>query len=191
MQNVNYEKSAVPRTMYLKSNVNSKTERLDLFESDLYVQKTEMILETLIKEYTKLQGHKYPAQPQHFALDIKNRIPREPELHLTLKVFGLQRLFSIDSRYIQKTVKKLTEDYARIDLYGGRKDVVKALDLSGSHSIIPTEDGMPLYVENRTPIVLSLHASLVKVKRHEVKLKIKPVINYKKTTRVGFYCPFC
>ena len=56
--------------------------------------------------------------------------------------------------------------------------------------VVPTEGGMPLNVENRTPVVLSLNASLVKVKRHEVKLKIKPVINYKKTTRVGFYCPF-
>jgi len=49
---------------------------------------------------------------------------------------------------------------------------------------------LPLMVQHRTPIVIAAHASLMMVKKGEVEIKIKPVVNYKQTTLVGVFCPF-
>ena len=191
LQYVNSEESAIPRTMYVKSDVQTKSQKKELFESAVYIQGSEVLVEKLYNMYSLIQNQKVPKHTQESVLNIKNRMTKQPEAHVTLKMLGLQRFYSIDSQFVQGIILQLTNEFTEdSQSMGIKKDFLKVIDLDGYSNIIPTESGIPLYVQHRTPMVISTHASMVMVKNGEAEIKIKPVFNYKQTTRVGIYCPF-
>ena len=191
LQYVTSEESAVPRTMYVKSDIQSKSQSKDMFESAVYVQGSEVLMEKMYNLYKIVQNQELPKYKQESILNIKNRMAKHPEAHVTLKMLGLQRFYSIDSEFIQGIVLQLTNEFIKDNQSNGiKKEFLKVLDLDGFNYIIPTESGLPLYVQQRTPMVISIHASLVMIKNGEAEIKIKPVFNYKQTTHVGFFCPF-
>merc|ERR1719318_499454 len=191
LQYVNSEESAVPRTMYVKSDIQSKGHSKDMFESAVYVQGSEVLMEKMYNLYKIVQNQELPQQKQESILNIKNRMPKQPEAHVTLKMLGLQRFYSIDSEFIQGIVLQLTNEFMNDNQHNGfKKEFLKVLDLDGFNYIIPTGSGLPLYVQQRTPLVISTQASLVMIKNGEAEIKMKPVINHKQTTSVGVFCPF-
>jgi len=191
LQYVNSEESAIPRTMYVKSDVHTKSHAMEMLDSAVYIQGTEELIEKMYNTYTKIQGQQPLMQEQESVLDIKNRMVKQPEAHVTLKMMGLQRFYTIDSQMIQGIIRELTEEFYNDGQSRGiTKNFLKVIDIHGYNNIVPTELGIPLYVRHRTPVVVSIHASLVMVKNGEVEIKIKPVVNYKQVTTVGFYCPF-
>merc|ERR1719312_2127547 len=191
LQYVNSEESAIPRTMYVKSDVHTKSHAMEMLDSAVYIQGTEELIEKMYNTYRKIQGQDPLMQEQESVLDIKNRMIKQPEAHVTLKLLGLQRFYSIDSQMIQGIIGQLTKEFYNDGQSRGiTKNFLKVLDVHGYTNVIPTELGLPLYVMHRTPVVISTHASLVMVKNGEVEIKIKPVFNYKQLTNVGLNCPF-
>eukprot|EP00092_Neocalanus_flemingeri_P009183 GFUD01009884.1.p1 GENE.GFUD01009884.1~~GFUD01009884.1.p1 ORF type:complete len:1721 (+),score=446.76 GFUD01009884.1:69-5231(+) len=188
LQYVNSEESAVPRRFYVKSDIESKSQIMEKIESSIYIQGSEVLIEKLYNLYKMIHQHKIKHESN---IDIKNRMAKQPEAHVTLNMMGLQRLYSIDSQFIQDIIMQLTEEYTKdYKIDGIQKDFLKVLDLAGYQNIIPTVAGIPLYVQQRTPMVIATHASLMMVKSGAVEIKVKPVFNYKQSTLVGIFCPF-
>merc|ERR1711887_378351 len=191
LQYVNSEESAVPRTMYAHSDVESRSHAMEMLDSAVYIQGSEELIEKLYTLYHKMQGVDAPIKQQESVLNIRNRMVKQPEAHVTLKMLGLQRFYSIDSQMIQGIIRQLTKEFYNDGQSRGiTKNFLKVLDIHGYTNVIPTELGLPLYVMHRTPVVISTHASLVMVKNGEVEIKVKPVFNYKQVTNVGLHCPF-
>jgi len=191
LQYVNSEESAVPRTMYAHSDVESRSHAMEMLDSAVYIQGSEELIEKMYTLYHKMQGIETPIQQHESVLSIGNRKVKQPEAHVTLKMLGLQRFYSIDSQMIQGIIRQLTKEFYNDGQFRGiTKNFLKVLDIHGYNNVIPTELGLPLYVMHRTPVVISTHASLVMVKNGEVEIKVKPVFNYKQQTTVGLHCPF-
>merc|ERR1711887_6829 len=191
LQYVNSEESAVPRTMYAHSDVESRSHAMEMLDSAVYIQGSEELIEKLYTLYHKMQGVDAPIKQQESVLNIRNRKVKQPEAHVTLKMLGLQRFYSIDSQMIQGIIRQLTKEFYNDGQSRGiTKNFLKVLDIHGYNNVIPTKLGLPLYVMHRTPVVISTHASLVMVKNGEVEIKVKPVFNYKQLTTVGIHCPF-
>ena len=117
LQYVNSEESAFPRTIFVKSEVQSKSQSRDMFESAVYIQGSEVLIEKMYNLYKMVKNQEMPKHKQGSILNIKNRVDRQPEAHVTLKMLGLQRFYSIDSEFIQGIVLQFTNEFFK-DLHG-------------------------------------------------------------------------
>merc|ERR550519_2241676 len=121
---------------------------------------------------------------------------RKPEAHVTVKVMGLQRIFSFDHKMVETLIEEITRDSMEaLKRHNSlAKDFMKVIDLNGNHAIIATEAGLPVYIAHQTPLVIAgraaLKAKLADMKNGEAELTIKPVVNYKQITQAGAFCPF-
>merc|ERR1711970_1002230 len=112
-------------------------------------------------------------------LRVENRVALPPAAHITVKMMGLQRLFSMDA---------LNKDHSLT------KDFVKIIDVMGHKAIIPTETGLPLHLRHATPLVISgkaaLDIDLRDMTKGRIGFTMKPVVNYKQSVDAHLICPF-
>ena len=189
LQYVNSEESAFPRTMFLQSLISSKAQSMKPFESSVYLQGADTFLDALYNEYkfwSQLQLSQ--AERSEEKLTYEPRQSRKPEAHVTLKMFDLQRFFSVDYDYLRQVGMEMAEEMSQQGAV--KKDYMKVLDLSYHQAILPTVSGLPLYLHHRVPLVMSAHISLTTGRDGTLEMKTKPRLNYQQRTRVGTLCPF-
>lgn len=123
-------------------------------------------------------------------LSYKPRKSPVPEAHVTLKMYDMQRLFTIDNRFLQELMHQISSEMSQENESNGiKRDYLKILDFSNYMSIIPTTVGMPLYIKHVTPLVISSHTSIIMGRNQVLEVKTKPVVNYMQQTSVGTFCP--
>ena len=84
--------------------MESKSHNMEMLDSAIYIQGTEEFIEKMYNTYRKIENQDLFMQEQKSVFDIKNRIAKQPEAHVTFKMLGLQRFYTIDSQRIQEIV---------------------------------------------------------------------------------------
>merc|ERR1719292_91879 len=202
LQYVTSEESAFPKNVFLKDSVASKSHHTQNFEAAINFQGAEFIVNKMYEAYSALKPQQEQQRMDEQKNYIKNivhvesRWARKPEAHVTVKVMGIQRIFSFDNKMVEKLMEEITRDSMEA-LKRHRslsKDFMKVIDLNGNNAIIATESGLPVYISHQTPLVISgkasLKAKLNDMKNGEAALTIQPVVNYKQISQVGVFCPF-
>ena len=75
---------------------------------------------------------------------------------------GMQRLFTIDHKMVEKIIGEITRDSIealRKDNSLSR-DFMKIVNLNGHDTIIPTECGLPVFFHHMNPLIISGQASV-------------------------------
>ena len=190
LQYVNSEESAIPRNMYLKSEIDSEVQTTNQLESSMYVQGAEQVLENVLNLYKQMFEERQETRQVEEKLSYKPRKSPVPEAHVTLKMYDMQRLFTIDNRFLQELMHQISSEMSQENESNGiKRDYLKILDFSNYMSIIPTTVGMPLYIKHVTPLVISSHTSIIMGRNQVLEVKTKPVVNYMQQTSVGTFCP--
>ena len=191
LQYVNSEESAIPRNMYLKSVINSEVQEIKQLETSVYMQGVDQIIEKLQDLYKIFVTPSTSQQKQNEKLQFKSRSSKNPEAHVTLKMFDMERLFTIDQEFLKQVADELSHElYHETETNGIRRDYMKVLDLTNHMSILPSAVGLPLYIKHVTPLVITSHTSIMIGRNKVVEIKAKPVFNYMQQTSVGTFCPF-
>merc|ERR1719228_2537045 len=202
LQYVTSEESAFPKNIFLKDSVASKSHHTQNFEAAINFQGAEYIINKMYEAYSALKPQQKQQRMDEQKNYIKNivhvesRWARKPEAHVTVKVMGIQRIFSFDNKMVEELMEEITKDSMEA-LKRHRslsKDFMKVIDLNGNNAIIATESGLPVYISHQTPLVISgkasLKAKLNDMKNGEAALTIQPAVNYKQISQVGVFCPF-
>ena len=192
MQYINPEESAIPRQMYIKSEMNSQVQHTNKLEASLYVQGADQVIEKLQDLYKAMfQQESLQQQKQPESLQYKSRSSKNPEAHVVLKMFDMQRYFTVDAELLKEVLADLTKEmHQESDSNGIKRDYLKVLDLTNHLSVIPTSCGLPLYIKHVTPLIMSSHTSIVTGRDQAIEIKSKPVFNYMQQTSIGTFCPF-
>merc|ERR1719394_1922615 len=184
---VNSPDSAFPKTMYLKSEISSKAQTMKPFETSVYLQGAEAVLDYITENY-KFLVRDSMVRTLEEKLSYEPRQSATPEAHVTLKMFDMERLFSVDTESFKEMWSQFGREISKGNIaFNG--DFMKVLDLSHHFTYVPTVSGVPLYLHHRVPVVMTSHTSVV-VHAYTVEIKTKPVINYMQHTQVGALCPF-
>merc|ERR1719228_263109 len=196
------QESAFPKNIFMKNFLVTKSHHTQNFEAAINFQGAELIVNKMYEVYSAMRPQQEQQRMDEQRNYIKNivhvesRWARKPEAHVTVKVMGIQRIFSFDNKMVEELMEEITRDSMEA-LKRHRslsKDFMKIIDLNGNNAIIATESGLPVYISHQTPLVISgkasLKAKLNDMKNGEAALTIQPVVNYKQISQVGFFCPF-
>merc|ERR1712227_1141386 len=86
LQYVNSEESAIPRNMYIRSEVDTRASRTKQFETSMYIQGADKVIEKVQDLYKMLYQQQQDApQKQAEQLQYEARRSKTPEAHVTLK----------------------------------------------------------------------------------------------------------
>merc|ERR1719228_1568658 len=196
------QESAFPKNIFMKNFLVTKSHHTQNFEAAINFQGAELIVNKMYEVYSAMrpQQEQQRMDAQHNYIKnivhVESRWARKPEAHVTVKVMGLQRIFSFDNKMVEQLMEEITRDSMEALKRHNRlsKDFMKIIDLNGNNAIIATESGLPVYISHQTPLVISgkasLKAKLNDMKNGEAALTIQPVVNYKQISQVGFFCPF-
>ena len=191
LQYVNSEESAIPKNMYLKSEIKSKVQSIKQLETSVYVQGVDQIIEKIQDLYKFMIQKQQPMEKEEEKLDYLVRKTKTPEAHITLKMFDMQRLFTIDYEFMQELVAELSHEMSeQSESNGIKRDYLKVIDLTNDLVIVPSISGLPIYIKHITPLVIKSHTSVMVGRHQAIEVKSTPVINYMKKTEVGTICPF-
>merc|ERR1719283_832511 len=188
LQKVTTEESTFPKQIFLEDSVVTKSHKAKIFEAAVNVVGAEYIVNKLYEVYATMlpqeEQRKMESQENYIKniVHVESRRPKKPEAHLTVKVLGLQRIFSLDNRVMEEIIEEVTRDTLEVLRRHNSlsKDFIKVIDLNGNHATIPTECGLPVYIAHQTPLVISgrasLKAKLNNMKNGEASLAIEVVV---------------
>jgi len=201
------EDSAYPRSIYTGAELKGLVGNSQFLETVFYMQGAEDVIDQIYELYSEIRGNgeapelelaknKREVEEKMSKLNIKGAEHEKPEAHFALKFFGLQKLWSVDEKFVNEVIRKVTSDMARYtsELERGMKmEYFKILDLSGAEYAFPTESGMPAYISIHNPTVAYSSAEL-KSKWEtstspSIDAKIKAVTNYKRRFVAGVIYP--
>merc|ERR1712013_487928 len=202
LQYINTPETIIPKNWFWKQTVKTETHRMEYVESSVYVQGAEYFLNKAYEAYNSMMTgedkSQYDANKNYIRniLRVENRVAMPPAAHMSVKVLGLQRFFSIDATMIEQIIETVTRDAmeALNKDHSLTKEFVKIIDLVGHRAVIPTETGLPLHLHHATPLVVSgkasLNVDLKSMTEGRVGLTMKPVVNYKQSVTAHVICPF-
>ena len=205
LQWVSTEQSFLPKSFYGKTTVRGIDFNAETVESYLYLQGAESIIEKLYDLYSRMESHnETQKERQEKEINIRemrersekmNIVPRtrdeKPEAHLTLKMMGLQKIYSLDTEVINK-IKEDIESIWRngMDSRGISKEYIKVHDWSGLDSVFPTESGFPAYITRRSPVITYVKANLRPISgESKVEFDLKTIVTYKQEVQGGVITP--
>merc|ERR1719394_134979 len=198
LQYINTPETIIPKNWFWKQTVKTETHRMEYVESSVYVQGAEYFLNKAYEAYNSMMTgedkSQYDANKNYIRniLRVENRVAIPPAAHMSVKVLGLQRFFSIDATMIEQIIETVTRDAmeALNKDHSLTKEFVKIIDLVGHRAVIPTETGLPLHLHHATPLVVSgkasLNVDLKSMTEGRVGLTMKPVVNYKQSVTAQF-----
>merc|ERR1719394_1497448 len=201
VQYVFSEEDELPRTLFMKTSVKSKTHVFNKMEVAAHMEGGQFLINKLYETYARFLSEEEKARIDTQSDIIKNiinvesRRMRKPEAHVTIKSLGLQRIFSIDSRMVEELLEKIAVESVEALSVEKTHSVqfMKIIDMNGHNAVIPTESGLPVYVSHRTPLVVSGEAvadiQVKDIKDMKAGVTIKPVVNYKQIAQAGIFCP--
>ena len=202
LQYINSPESVIPKNMFLKQTIKTETHRMETIETSVYTQGAEYFINKMYEAYNSMMTGTDKAQYvankniMKNILRVENRVALPPAAHITVKMMGLQRLFSIDATMIEEIIETVTRDTmeALNKDHSLTKDFVKIIDVMGHKAIIPTETGLPLHLHHATPLVISgkaaLDIDLRDMTKGRIGFTMKPVVNYKQSVDAHLICPF-
>merc|ERR1719394_1926415 len=112
VQYVFSEEDELPRTLFMKTSVKSKTHVFNKMEVAAHMEGGQFLINKLYETYARFLSEEEKARIDTQSDIIKNiinvesRRMRKPEAHVTIKSLGLQRIFSIDSRMVEVLLEK-------------------------------------------------------------------------------------
>ncbi|CAB4065733.1 unnamed protein product [Lepeophtheirus salmonis] len=195
---------------YLKIVANNKLEIVNTPESILYSQGMDYVFEKMMT-HLGLKESPSPIVTSELQkitqkLQITPRTLQEPELNLKIKFMGLERIFSLDSKFYMETIQKVTEKLRsspQILSHGLPFKYTKTRNFVDVQSVAPTASGFPVRIQSVAPMVYSVKgytsgnfSSNVPSVQHEVsfnhsaRVKITPILHAKVETTMGVISPF-
>eukprot|EP00088_Acartia_fossae_P064950 TRINITY_DN79_c0_g1_i2.p1 TRINITY_DN79_c0_g1~~TRINITY_DN79_c0_g1_i2.p1 ORF type:complete len:1872 (+),score=653.85 TRINITY_DN79_c0_g1_i2:417-5618(+) len=201
------EESFYPRSIFTSTQVMGLASNADTLETSFYMQGAEYVLDKLYEMYSDFKNQGKGPQPEVVKnksvikekmskLNIKEEEQETPEAHLTLKMLGLQKLYSFDEEYVREIVNRITAELPKYqaELEKGMDfEHMKLMDLVGSEYAFPTESGMPVYLSSRTPVVFYSKSEVKSAwesnSMPKMEMKIKGVLNYKRQLTGGVISP--
>ena len=197
------EDSFLPKSLYFSSQIKGLGSNVDSLEAYFYMQGTQQVVDKLYELYSELKAPKYnptieetkeEIRAEMEKLGVQSKQSEKPEAHLTLRMAGLQKLYSMDEEFVQTIVKKISTSMIQSDLEKGLEtEFLKVFDIMGEDLALPTESGLPVYITLRYPAVLYGKANL-KVDRSSpteprVEVEAKGALNYKRQVQVRVVSP--
>ena len=205
LQWVSTEQSAFPKSIYGKTTVRGIDFDAETFESYLYLQGAESVIEKLYdlyatieerditqKERQEREKNMEEIREQSEKMNIETRTRDEkPEAHLTLKMLGLQKIYSLDTEMMNKIKEDIESAWRNgMSPRGISKEYFKVHDWTGLDTIFPTESGFPSYITRRTPIITYVKANLKPISgESKVEFDIKSIVTYKQEVQGGVITP--
>jgi len=201
VQYVFSEEDELPRTLFMKTSVKSKTHVFNKMEVAAHMEGGQFLMNKLYEAYARFlpqdEVARMDTQRDYIKniINVESRRMRKPEAHVTIKSLGLQRIFSLDSRMVEELLEKVAiESIEALNMQKTHSyEFLKIIDMNGHNVIIPTESGLPVYVSHSTPLVVSGEAvadiRLTDIKDMKAAVTIKPVVNYKQIAQAGIFCP--
>lgn len=211
LQWVTTEDSVIPKSLYTKTEVHYVDNIAEPLETTLYIQGAKYVIDQLYDLYSEtmeqkeekqheqdLEKNKEEIREKSSRLNIEPRIiEKQPEAHLTMKLMGLQKIYSLDSELMTSIREELESLWReRGDLHEKiTKEYLKVHDWFGMDYIFPTESGFPVYITRRLPVVIYTSAEIKPKQSHtlsgETKFEInfKTIVNYKKEVQGGVITP--
>ena len=197
------EDSFLPKSLYLTSQVKGLGSNVDGLEAYFYMQGTQQVVDKLFELYSELKTPKYnptveetkeEIRAEMEKLGIQNKQSEKPEAHLTFRMAGLQKLFSLDEEFVQQVVRKISSSMVQSDLQKGYEtEFMKIFDVMGEDLALPTETGLPVFVTLRYPAVIYGKATmkLSKSSSTEPKAEIeaKGALNFKRQVHARVVSP--
>merc|ERR1711887_503884 len=101
LQYINTPETLIPKNWFWKQTVKTETHRIEYVESSVYVQGAEYFLNKAYEAYNSMMTgedkSQYDANKNYIRniLRVENRVAMPPAAHMSVKVLGLQRFFSI------------------------------------------------------------------------------------------------
>merc|ERR1711962_211771 len=132
VQYVFSEEDELPRTLFMKTSVKSKTHVFNKMEVAAHMEGGQFLINKLYETYARFLSEEEKARIDSQSNIIKNiinvesRRMRKPEAHVTIKSLGLQRIFSIDSRMVEELLEKIAVESVEALSMEKTVDVVSA-----------------------------------------------------------------
>jgi len=208
------EDSAIPKLMYNKIKIDTMASTAESMETAFYLQGAEVVFEKLydlysdiskkseeVRDRDNLEQNEREVKEKMDKLNVEPRKSLTPEAHLTLKLMGLQKLYSLDAERVNEIVRQisslLTGSQGKLRK-GLEKEYIKVIDLAGADYAFPMESGIPAFISVRNPIVNHLKVD-IKMKEGGssssvsseplVEISTSGVLNYKTQIHAGIMTP--
>merc|ERR1711962_1360830 len=199
------EESIYPRSIYTGVQMKGLGGNAEFVESVFYMQGAEDILDKLYEMYSEfrsqedvpesvLRQNKRQVEEMISKLMINGEEHGRPEATLFLRFLGLQNLYSFDEKYATEIIREVTENMERYkeELERGMElEHLKVFDLYGHEAVYPTESGLQVYMQVRTPLVTFSKAEVKSESESEsvtgpmVGMKLKSVTNFMRQVSAG------
>merc|ERR1712002_512524 len=193
------DKSFLPPTLYSKAELLTPISKIETLETAFHMHGTETVISKLIEIYSELvTPEETSTSAEREVVDTMTKLGvhekkyTKPEAHLTIRMLGLEKLYSINEEIVQKLVNEVSEITETRRLEEGLKsEYFKILDLYTYNYIVPTESGMPAYFTIRTPAVTQLKGEVKLISKNTFEPKVEfestSVTNLKKLITAGVY----
>merc|ERR1719309_937722 len=184
------EESFLPSTIFSKTELLTPISKMETSET-VISKFIEIYTELVTPEETSTSGERYVVDTMR-KLGVHEKKYFKPEAHLTVRMLGLEKLYSINEEIVQKFVNEVTEISESRRLEEGLKsEYFKILDLYTYNYVVPTASGMPAYFTIRPPAVTQLkgEVKLISKSTYEPKVEFEStsVTNLKKIINAGVY----
>uniref|UniRef100_A0A0K2UPJ9 Uncharacterized protein n=1 Tax=Lepeophtheirus salmonis TaxID=72036 RepID=A0A0K2UPJ9_LEPSM len=207
---VNTPESMLPAKISFSEDWINRSMRIKGLSFSLYSQGMDYVFEKMMT-HLGLKESPSPIVTSELQkitqkLQITPRTLQEPELNLKIKFMGLERIFSLDSKFYMETIQKVTEKLRsspQILSHGLPFKYTKTRNFVDVQSVAPTASGFPVRIQSVAPMVYSVKgytsgnfSSNVPSVQHEVsfnhsaRVKITPILHAKVETTMGVISPF-
>ena len=158
LQFVASEDSIFPRSLFARAEMKGPVSHIQTLETSVYL----LGVESLMKSLMNMNSVKKAFYTHDTHKDINsiidklahhNKTTLSPEIHLTLKSFGLQFFSSLKSGVAKEEIETFFKD---IQTYIPKnRSFSKYIDLYGYDTLVPTDSGFPVEVSERNPVLIT------------------------------------
>ena len=203
------EESVIPKSLYSRTEMRGIDNSAVPLEAHLYIHGAQYVVDQLYEMYSEMfESHDSVQEQVQNNREMRERssnlhieprdIKNNPEVYLTLKSLGLQKMFTLDAELVRRINEDVEELILknRLDPKNGiTKEYLKVNDWSGTDMVFPTEAGFPAYITRRNPSVIYTRFDLrpEESARFPSNIKfnfqIKTILNSKQEVQGGVITP--
>ncbi len=158
LQFVASEDSILPRSFFARAEMKGPDSHIQTLETSIYLQGVESLMKSLLNmNSAKKAKYTYDKSKDINSIIEKltnhNQTIFSPEIHLTMKSFGLQFFSSFKTGVLKEEIETFFQDITT-HIYK-KRNFSKYFDLYGYDTLIPTDSGFPVEVSERNPVLIT------------------------------------
>ena len=158
LQFVASEDSILPRSFFARAEMKGSVSHIQTLETSIYLQGVESLMKSLLNiNSAKRARYTYDKSKDINSIIEKltyhNQTIFSPEIHLTIKSFGLQFFSSLKTGVLKEEIETLFK-HIKTHFYK-KRNFSKYFDLYGFNTLVPTDSGFPVEVCERNPVLIT------------------------------------